>query len=50
MCWGFKGQNKGQARFETAKNLATMMVTRFSDGARYRTRTCDPMHVKQEGQ
>ncbi len=28
------------------KNLETIMVSRFSGGARYRTRTCDPMHVK----
>ena len=39
----------GEALFfqeKAKKNLATMMVTRFLDGARYRTRTCDPMHVK----
>ena len=45
-CWGFTGQNKGQTRSRATKNLETIMVSRFSDGARYRTRTCDPMHVK----
>ena len=29
------------------KNLETIAVSRFSFGGRYRTRTCDPLHVKQ---
>ena len=29
MCWGFKGQNKGQTRFEAAKTLETMWFQGF---------------------
>ena len=39
----------GEALFfqeKAKKNLGTIVIPRFSDGARYRTRTCDPMHVK----
>jgi hypothetical protein len=32
--------------FRIAKSLETIMVSRLFSGARYRTRTCDPMHVK----
>ena len=29
MCWGFKGQNKGQTRFEAAKTLETKWFQGF---------------------
>ena len=29
MCWGFKGQNKGQTLFETAKTLETKWFQGF---------------------
>ena len=34
------------SRKRQRKNLGTIVIPRFLDGARYRTRTCDPMHVK----
>jgi len=32
--------------FGIKKNLETIAVSRFLYGGQYRTRTCDPMHVK----
>ena len=37
---------KAKQGFRATKNLEAIEASRFSSGARYRTRTCDPMHVK----
>ena len=42
-----KAKNKAKRNFGTKKIPQSLAALRDCDGGRYRTRTCDPLHVKQ---
>ena len=47
-CFQFiKDRIKGKSCFRATKNLEAIEASRFCVGGRYRTRTCDPLHVNR---